>query len=680
MCARKGSIGFIVFCGLLMALCWQTPARAASVPPAIDDIVGTYSVKDAEVWYDLFVGLPVKTKYTLTWHITKISDSPPRVQVKIPEADWNWTFTATYKNGFLVQSFGDVPTRPGSMFGTIDLPKTGQTKCYYSTGAEISCAGTGQDGNIQAGVDWPWPRFSVGADCVTDNLTGLMWSKDANLPGETMNWADALAYVDGRNLCGYTDWRLPNINEIESLSYAEGDGRVWLESQGFTNVLRAYADYWSSTTMASQPDRAWAGDISGNGLPLTLPKENDLYGLVWPVRGSTAPPAQLWKTGQTACYDVEGTPVSCSGTGQDGASQTGAAWPVPRFTNHGDGTATDELTGLMWTTDANAPGPSACYPGDYKTWESGFDYVNCLNSRSYLGHNDWRIPNIKELRSLVDYSQANPVLPSGHPFTNVQLSTTYYRSSTTATYGPSLQDYSWCLNMKNGNVEFGWKGQGFYIWPVRQGLMPASSYSAALGIAIFSGKPGKLKFKGDFGFGQFGAGFTDEYCKWDPHTGKMISIDPGFIPGATLASQGDEQGVSEPGEEEVPLAAAAPLGIDDLPGTYSCTLSGTLYNPTAGTKEKEKLSEVWTITRIDGETLNLNSPHGDLRAHYGSGILTVADANNITLDTDARFAILLAKGKPGKISLKGKLLQSQGLETPDDEFEVAKVTCKQSAP
>ncbi len=676
MCARKGSIGFILFCGLLMASCWQTPARAASVPPTIDDIVGTYSVKDAEVWYDFYLGLPVKTKYNLTWHITKISGS--RVQVRIPEEGWNWTFTATYNNGFLIQSFGDVPTRPGSMFGTIDLPKTGQTKCYDGVGAEISCAGTGQDGNIRAGIDWPSPRFSVGTDCVTDNLTGLMWSRDANLPGKPVNWADALAYVDGLDLCGYTDWRLPNINEIESLSYAQGDGRVWLESKGFTNVLRAYPDYWSSTTAAYQPDRAWAGDISGNGLPLTLPKENDLYGLVWPVRGSTTLPAKLWKTGQTACCDVEGTIIDCADTGQDGESKTGAAWPVPRFTNHGDGTVTDELTGLMWTADAYAPGPGACYPGDYKSWESGFDYVNCLNSRSYLGHNDWRIPNIKELRSLVDYSQANPALPSGHPFTNVQQGDNWYRSSTTATYGPGVMDWSWCLNMSDGNVEFGWKGAGLYIWPVRQGLMPANSYSAALGIATFSGSPPGVKFKGDFGFGQYGVEFTEEYCKWDPHAGKMISTDPGYV-GTPLASRADEQGVSAPAEEEVPLAGTPP-SFDDLPGTYLCTFSGTLYSPTAGTKEKEKLSEVWTITRIDDDTLNLNSPRGDLRAHYGRGILTVADADNTTLDTDARFAILLAKGKPGKISLKGKLLQSQGLETPDDEFEVAKVSCKRSPP
>jgi len=70
--------------------------------------------------------------------------------------------------------------------GTVNLPRTGQTKCYDTYGTEISCAGTGQDGEIQAGVAWPEPRFTDNGDgTMTDTLTGLMWTKDANLPGGT---------------------------------------------------------------------------------------------------------------------------------------------------------------------------------------------------------------------------------------------------------------------------------------------------------------------------------------------------------------------------------------------------------------------------------------------------------------------------------------------------------------
>jgi hypothetical protein len=109
--------------------------------------------------------------------------------------------------------------------GTVQLPQTGQTKCYDSAGVEFHCTGTGQDGEIRAGVQWPEPRFTVGtgaeSDCITDNLTGLMWPKNGNLAGK-LNWDDAIDYANNLTLCGYSDWRLPNINELESLL------NVWL--------------------------------------------------------------------------------------------------------------------------------------------------------------------------------------------------------------------------------------------------------------------------------------------------------------------------------------------------------------------------------------------------------------------------------------------------------------------
>ncbi|MEW6185017.1 MAG: hypothetical protein AB1585_04665 [Thermodesulfobacteriota bacterium] len=62
--------------------------------------------------------------------------------------------------------------------GLIQLPQTGQNKCYiYSSDdipGEIPCTGVGQDGEVRAGVAWPSPRFTVSGDCVIDNLTGLM--------------------------------------------------------------------------------------------------------------------------------------------------------------------------------------------------------------------------------------------------------------------------------------------------------------------------------------------------------------------------------------------------------------------------------------------------------------------------------------------------------------------------
>jgi len=159
--------------------------------------------------------------------------------------------------GFLLLAY------EGRTQGVINLPQTGQTKCYNASGTEIPCAGTGQDGELQMGVEWPEPRFTVSGDCVTDNLTGLMWAKDANLPNGTKTWQGALDYVASMNagsgLCGFKDWRLPNVNELESLiNSVEANSANWLNTQGFSNVQSDY--YWSSTTNASSTDYAWVVD------------------------------------------------------------------------------------------------------------------------------------------------------------------------------------------------------------------------------------------------------------------------------------------------------------------------------------------------------------------------------------------------------------------------------------
>jgi hypothetical protein len=79
--------------------------------------------------------------------------------------------------------------------GVVTLPQTGQTKCYNAFGVQIACVGTGQDGEYQMGAGWPDPRFTSSGDCMTDHLTGLMWSKNSDLPNGTMNWQGALDYV-----------------------------------------------------------------------------------------------------------------------------------------------------------------------------------------------------------------------------------------------------------------------------------------------------------------------------------------------------------------------------------------------------------------------------------------------------------------------------------------------------
>ena len=140
---------------------------------------------------------------------------------------------------------------------------------------------------------------------------------------------------------------------------------------------------------------------------------------------------QLPKTGQTTSYL----------TGDDGDLKRGVAWPILRFTDNGNGTVTDNLTGLMWSKDGNLPNST-------QTWQSALNYIVSLNSGTGLaGYYDWRLPNRKELFSLIDYSNSVPALPTGHPFSNVQSA--YYWSS--STYGYDNRN-AWLIGMSFGNL------------------------------------------------------------------------------------------------------------------------------------------------------------------------------------------------------------------------------------
>ncbi len=160
------------------------------------------------------------------------------------------------------------------MAATVSLPETGQTTSYA----------TGDDGELQRGVAWPSPRFTAATNTVTDNLTGLMWTQDANLPAATKTWQAALDYVTSMNTgagtYGYTDWRLPNRKELESLVNAgQANPATWLNSQGFSNVQSN--DYWSSTSYAYYTSHAWIVCMY-DGYVGAYGKSDSNY--VWPVR------------------------------------------------------------------------------------------------------------------------------------------------------------------------------------------------------------------------------------------------------------------------------------------------------------------------------------------------------------------------------------------------------------
>ena len=184
------------------------------------------------------------------------------------------------------------------------VPKTGQTGCWNESGKAINCADTGQDGEYQLGVlpevspssgiygsytvyGRTEIRFTDNVDgTVTDNLTGLIWLKNANCFG-WRTWTEALN--DCNNLangsCGLSDgsswgnWRLPNINELHSLVDPTQSSPALPDGQSFTGVQTSL--YWSSTTHALDSGYAWGVNLSSGSVgygPKSLKVD------VWPVR------------------------------------------------------------------------------------------------------------------------------------------------------------------------------------------------------------------------------------------------------------------------------------------------------------------------------------------------------------------------------------------------------------
>jgi chitodextrinase len=366
----------------------------------------------------------------------------------------------------------------------ITLPRTGQTACYDDLGGQTDCANTGQDGELRKGAAWPSPRFSADPDTsITDNLTGLAWAPNGDLmtsrdPGwdtdktsgdGKVTWQHALDYVAKLNAeayLGHTDWRLPNRHELRSLvSYGVMNSASWLNSQGFTGVLSE--EYWTSTSWAINPRYAWYVSLLSGYVIDDSNKDETLA--LWPVRagdGEYTATTSLPATGQTQCYDNMGASVPCAGTGQDGDLQKGVAWPASRFYDNGDDTMTDALTGLVWPKSGNAPGPSACAPGAAKTWQDAFAYAACLNEKAFLGHTDWRLPNLYELDSLLHADQPdNAAWLNSEGFNAVQAG--LYWTSTTFTANATD---ACIVHMLQGDIWNAGKIDAYFVWPVRGGL------------------------------------------------------------------------------------------------------------------------------------------------------------------------------------------------------------------
>lgn len=158
-------------------------------------------------------------------------------------------------------------------------------------------------------------------------------------------------------------------------------------------------------------------------------------------------------TGQTRCWSqVSGSAVevACPGTGADGENQAGA---TIAFIDNGDGTVTDANTGLTWEKKDDAEG---VHDKDSRvTWANAFAHVAALNAAAFAGHSDWRMPNINEIGTLMDYGQSGISLPpafndactAGCASTACSCSASLVWSSTTL---PRNAAFAWTIRPTQG--------------------------------------------------------------------------------------------------------------------------------------------------------------------------------------------------------------------------------------
>ena len=262
--------------------------------------------------------------------------------------------------------------------------KTGQTQSYNAVGLLVADGSVKDDGFYQKGIASNYSR-DAGNEIVTDHLTGLQWQDDVAVSTVKKRWITfanntapysntsgdtATTYCANLPLGGYSDWRLPTRKELLGISL-QGQTSPTIDSV-FQNVIQN--TYWSSTSSVGYNFRAWHVDFSF-GKQAETPKTNPTY--VRCVRaGDTSAPADFTKNANIV---------------------------------------TDNITGLQWQDDALVTA----------TWLSA---IQSCENLSLDGFNDWRLPNIKELSTLVDDNRSLPAIDT----TFQNTSSNNYWSSTTS--------------------------------------------------------------------------------------------------------------------------------------------------------------------------------------------------------------------------------------------------------
>jgi len=281
------------------------------------------------------------------------------------------------------------------------LPDTGQVQSYTDTFGEDS------DYTINP------PSYTDNADgTITDNVTGLIWQKEDD---DTQHiWDDAVSYCNDLSIAGSSDWRLPSEKELMSIvncdTYNPSINTTYFPG---TNA----SPYWSSTV-------------------------NVYLNTIWHVFFSNGSVNSMTTDSHNYVRCVRGQELSFG-----------------NFNDNGDGTVTDNNTGLMWQQSE----------GGQQTWEGAITYCEDLSLYDYT---DWRLPNKNELNSIVDYEIYDPAIDTNF-FPGVFASSPdggalYYWSSTTLA---SDSSYAWNISFYTGMVASGYlkSNSGCYVRCVRAG-------------------------------------------------------------------------------------------------------------------------------------------------------------------------------------------------------------------
>lgn len=261
------------------------------------------------------------------------------------------------------------------------------------------------------------------------------------------------------------------VTSVLPLAAFAGDDGAWAPAPGGAAVcalVNPCGDVNGSGTVTSSDALVVLKTAVGQEIPIECE-----------VSGSSGGAASLLKTGQTKCYDQSGMEIDCAGSGQDAETKAGVALA---YTDNGDGTITDDKTGLVWEKldDANQAGVAGVHDqNNTYSWIGALDKIALLNKISLGGRTDWRVPNVRELESLKNFGRYQPAITtvfhkdcaSGCTSTNcscTSFATPYWTSTTYQEQ--NLQLYAWAVSFSDGQTVASSKTTSFYVRAVAGGL------------------------------------------------------------------------------------------------------------------------------------------------------------------------------------------------------------------